>query len=63
MSRNPRKFCQPVRLIVFIEAPIVNAIDAYMDAGAGGNHGHCNHLEFARRAIEREIRRCTPDEL
>ncbi len=60
MSRNPRKFRQPVRLIVSIEAQTVNAIDAYMNAG--GNHGHRNRSEFVRRAIEREIRRCQSDD-
>ena len=38
MSRNPRKFRQPVRLIVSVEAQTVDAIDAAMKAG--GNQGH-----------------------
>jgi hypothetical protein len=33
MSCNPRRFRQPVRLIVSVEAHTVNAIDAYMHAG------------------------------
>ena len=56
---NPRKFHQPVRLIVSIEAQTVNAIDAYMMAG--GNHR--NRSEFVRLAIEREIGRCQSDDL
>jgi len=60
MSRNPRKFRQPVRLIVSVEAQTVDAIDAYMMAG--GYHGHRNRSELVRRAIEREIRRCTYDD-
>jgi metal-responsive CopG/Arc/MetJ family transcriptional regulator len=52
---NPRKFHQPVRLIVSIETQTVNVIDAYMKAG--GYHGHHNRSEFLRQAIEREIRR------
>jgi len=58
---NPRKFRQPVRLIVSIEAHTVNAIDAYM--ANGGNHRHHNRSEFVRQAIEREIRRCQSDDL
>jgi len=58
---NPRKFRQPVRLIVSIEAQAVNAIDAYMKAG--NYHRHGNRSEFVRRAIEREIRRCQSDDL
>jgi metal-responsive CopG/Arc/MetJ family transcriptional regulator len=59
MSRNPRKFRQPVRLIVSVEADTVAAIDAVMNAG--GNQGHRNRSEFVRQAIERELRRCQSD--
>ena len=58
---NPRKFRQPVRLIVSIEAQTVSAVDAYMKAG--NYHRHGNRSEFVRRAIEREIRRCQSDDL
>jgi metal-responsive CopG/Arc/MetJ family transcriptional regulator len=60
MSRNPRKFRQPVRLIVSVEAQTVDAIDAAMKAG--GNQGHCNRSEFIRLAVERELRRCQSDD-
>ena len=60
MSRNPRKFRQPVRLIVSVEADTVGAIDAVMNAG--GNQGHRNRSEFVRQAIERELRRCQSDD-
>jgi len=59
MSRNPRKFRQPVRLIVSVEADTVDAIDAAMKAG--GNQGHHNRSEFLRIAVERELRRCQSD--
>ena len=59
MSRNPRKFHQPVRLIVSVEADTVDAIDAAMKAG--GNQGHHNRSEFLRIAVERELRRCQSD--
>ena len=59
MSRNPRKFRQPVRLIVSVEAKTVNAIDALMKAG--GNQGHHNRSEFLRIAVERELKRCQSD--
>ena len=49
MSRNPRRFRQPIRLIVSVEAQTVDAIDAYMNAG--GYHGHRNRSEFVRRAL------------
>jgi len=56
MSRNPRKFREPVRLIVSIEAQTVAAIDALMKSG--GNQGHRNRSEFVRLAVERELKRC-----
>jgi len=59
MSRNPRKFRQPVRLIVSVEAQTVTAIDAAMKAS--GNQGHHNRSEFLRIAVERELRRCQSD--
>ena len=59
MSKNPRKFRQPVRLIVSVEAKTVNAIDDLMKAGS--NRGHHNRSEFVRLAIERELRRCQSD--
>jgi len=52
MSKNPRKFREPVRLIVSVEAKTVNAIDDLMKAGS--NRGHHNRSEFVRLAIERE---------
>ena len=60
MSKNPRKFREPVRLIVSVEAKTVNAIDALMKAGS--NRGHHNRSEFVRLAIERELRRCQSDD-
>ena len=60
MSRNPRKFRQPVRLIVSVEAVTVDAIDAAMKAG--GNQGHHNRSEFVRLAVERELGRCQSDD-
>ncbi|MBQ0754232.1 MAG: ribbon-helix-helix protein, CopG family [Gammaproteobacteria bacterium] len=60
MSRNPRTFRKPVRLILSVEAETVAAIDALMKAG--GIHGHRNRSEFVRRAIERELRRCESDD-
>ncbi len=60
MSSNPRKFRQPVRLIVSVEAQTVAAIDAVMKAG--GNQGHRNRSEFVRLGVERELRRCTSDD-
>jgi metal-responsive CopG/Arc/MetJ family transcriptional regulator len=60
MSHNPRKFRQPVRLIVSVEAQTVGVIDAVMNAG--GNQGHRNRSEFVRQAIERELRRCQSDD-
>jgi Arc/MetJ-type ribon-helix-helix transcriptional regulator len=55
MSRNPRKFRQPVRLIISVEAQTVDAIDALMKSGY---HCHRNRSEFVRLAVERELRRC-----
>ncbi len=60
MSRNPRRFSQPIRLIVSVEAQTVDAIDAYMNAG--GYHDHRNRSEFVRRALERELRRYRSDD-
>ena len=59
MSKNPRKFREPVRLIVSVEAKTVNAIDALMKSGY---HCHRNRSEFVRLAVERELRRCTSDD-
>ena len=56
---NPRKFRQPVRLIVSVEAQTVDAIDALMKFGY---HDHGNRSEFVRLGVERELRHCTPDE-
>lgn len=55
MSRNPRKFTAPRRLIVSVEADTVDAIDALMESGRA--HGHRNRAEFVRQAIERELAR------
>jgi len=60
MSTNPRTFRRPVRLIVSVEADTVAAIDALMHQGH--QHGHRNRSEFVRLAVERELRRCTPDD-
>ncbi|WP_018403084.1 ribbon-helix-helix domain-containing protein [Marinobacter gelidimuriae] len=59
MSSNPRKFREPVRLIVSVEAVTVNAIDALMKSGY---HCHRNRSEFVRLAVERELRRCQFDD-
>ena len=59
MSKNPRKFREPVRLIVSVEAQTVDAIDALMKSGY---HCHRNRSEFVRLAIERELRRCQSDD-
>lgn len=61
MSKNPRRFRQPVRLIVSVEAQTVAAIDDLMGAG-GFVHGHRNRSEFVRRAIETELARYTSDD-
>ena len=58
MSHNPRKFRQPARLIVSVEADTVNAIDTLMKSGY---HCHRNRSEFVRLALERELRRCQSD--
>ena len=55
MSRNPRKFKTPRRLIVSVEADTVDAIDTLMQSGQA--HGHRNRAEFVRQAIERELAR------
>jgi hypothetical protein len=60
MSKNPRTFRQPVRLIVSVEANTVATIDKLMHSG--GKHGHRNRSEFVRRAIERELQRCMADD-
>jgi metal-responsive CopG/Arc/MetJ family transcriptional regulator len=60
MSKNPRTFRQPVRLIVSVEASTVATIDKLMHSG--GKHGHRNRSEFVRRAIERELQRCMADD-
>jgi Arc/MetJ-type ribon-helix-helix transcriptional regulator len=61
MSRNPRRFRDPVRLIVSVEAVTVASIDDLMKAGRFGPHGHTNRSEFVRLALERELRRCQSD--
>lgn len=60
MSKNPRRFTRPVRLIVSVEADTVAHIDALMRQGR--QHGHRNRAEFVRRAIERELARCQSDD-
>lgn len=60
MSRNPRRFMRPVRLIVSVEADAVARIDALMEQGR--QHSHRNRAEFVRRAIERELARCQSDD-
>lgn len=60
MSKNPRTFARPVRLIVSVEADMVAAMDAVMCSGR--QHNHRNRAEFVRRAIERELARCHFDD-
>lgn len=60
MSRNPRRFTEPVRTIVNFEASTLERIAALMKASR--HHPHRNRGEFIRRAVERELRRCS-DEL
>ncbi|AMC99356.1 hypothetical protein [Halomonas chromatireducens] len=60
MSKNPRRFAEPVRLIVSVEAKVVTAIDRLMTQGR--HHGHRNRAEFVRLAVERELARCQSDD-
>lgn len=60
MSKNPRRFAEPVRLIVSVEAEVVTAIDRLMTQGR--HHGHRNRAEFVRQAVERELARCQSDD-
>ncbi|MGJ7460438.1 hypothetical protein ACR80S_04870 [Halomonas sp. MA07-2] len=60
MSKNPRRFAKPVRLIVSVEAEVVKAIDRLMTQGR--HHGHRNRGEFVRLAVERELARCQSDD-
>lgn len=60
MSKNPRRLGRPVRLIVSIEAEVVEAIDLLMTQGR--QHGHRNRAEFVRQAVERELARCQSDD-
>jgi metal-responsive CopG/Arc/MetJ family transcriptional regulator len=56
MSKNPRLFVQPVRLIVNVEQETVERIDDLMEGLQ--HHRHRNRAEFVRQAIERELARC-----
>lgn len=56
MSKNPRLFVQPVRLIVNVEQETVKRIDDLMEGRQ--YHQHRNRAEFVRQAIERELARC-----
>ncbi|WP_062375764.1 hypothetical protein [Halomonas sp. KX33721] len=56
MSKNPRRFTRPARLIVSVETDTVASIDSLMKHGR--QHSHRNRAEFVRRAIERELSRC-----
>ena len=56
MSRNPRRFAEPVRTIVNFEASTLERIDWLMKNTR--HHAHRNRGEFIRLAAEREIRRC-----
>lgn len=60
MSKNPRTFREPVRLIVNVEAATVAQVDALMKQGR--NHRHRNRAEFVRQAIERELARLKTDD-
>lgn len=56
MSKNPRLFKAPVRLIVNVEAETVEQIDELMRQRR--YHPHGNRAEFVRQAIEKELERC-----
>lgn len=56
MSKNPRRFTRPARLIVSVETDTVASIDSLMKHGR--QHSHRNRAEFVRRAIEKELARC-----
>lgn len=60
MSKNPRTFSRPVRLIVSVEADTVASIDRLMNYSR--QHNHRNRAEFVRRAIEKELSRCQSDD-
>lgn len=60
MSKNPRTFHQPVRLIVNVEAVTIAKIDELMKQGR--YHRHRNRAEFVRQAIERELDRLKTDD-
>ena len=59
MSKNPRRFVRPERLIVSVEQEVVESIDRLMESG---HHRHRNRSEFVRLAVERELRRCQSDD-
>ena len=56
MSKNPRRFTRPARLIVSVETDTVASIDSLMKQGH--QHSHRNRAEFVRQAIEKEIKQC-----
>lgn len=56
MSKNPRLFKNPIRLIVNVEADTVQQIDELMKQRI--HHQHRNRAEFVRQAIENELARC-----
>ncbi|MBB3183679.1 hypothetical protein FHR95_001233 [Halomonas fontilapidosi] len=60
MSKNPRRLAEPVRLIVSVEAEVVEAIDLLMTQGR--HHRHRNRGEFVRLAVEHELARCQSDD-
>lgn len=60
MSKNPRRFTQPMRLIVSVEQEVVGTIDRLMQLGR--HHRHRNRAEFVRLAIERELERVMNDD-
>jgi metal-responsive CopG/Arc/MetJ family transcriptional regulator len=60
MSKNPRLFKKPIRLIVNVEADTVKQIDELMRRRR--YHSHGNRAEFVRQAIESELARCKSDD-
>lgn len=61
MSKNPRRFDDPTRLIVSVEQRVVGEVDEILSMHGAGPHPHGNRAEFVRLAIERELERCQCD--
>jgi len=60
MSKNPRYFTRPVRLILNMELEVVEEIDTLMTLGR--HHRHRNRAEFVLQAVEPELARCASDD-